>query len=140
MRCWPMATSNRESASPALGVMTTSIYLPIRFTRSRITARTLWTGAVVVAVAAAEVIELDSRLELLVDDFLIERMEGARLQLHRPIPQQVAPVHDAPRKGNISFYHTVFQDGDLYRSCYRGQHYDNANNKYSLEVGGRSNK
>ena len=68
------------------------------------------------------VIDIGSRRELLVDDFLIEKMEGVQLRLHRPLPRDVAIVHDAPWEGNTCFYHTIFQDGDLYRMYYRGSH------------------
>jgi hypothetical protein len=74
------------------------------------------------APAADAVIHLGGRLEPLVDDFLIDRLDGARLVLHHPTPREVAIVHDAPWEGNTSAYHTVFQDGDLYRMYYRGSH------------------
>ena len=51
-------------------------------------------------------------------------MTGASLRLQKPIPKEVAIVHDAPWEGNTCAYHTVFQDGDLYRMYYRGLHYD----------------
>jgi hypothetical protein len=70
---------------------------------------------------AAEPIALGSRRELFVDDFLIERLEGkAELRLHHPEPQEVVLVHDAPWEGNACCYHSVFQDGKLYRMFYRG--------------------
>lgn len=73
------------------------------------------------AVAPAEPpIDLENRRELFVDDYLIEKLEGVALNLHEPIPREVAIVHDAPWEGETSAYHTVFQDGDLYRMYYRG--------------------
>ena len=68
-------------------------------------------------------IDIGSRLELLVDEYLIDRMDGVELTLHRPIPREVAIVHDEPWEGNTCFYHTVFRDGNLYRMYYRGAHY-----------------
>ena len=71
--------------------------------------------------AAAEPIEVGSRLELMVDDYLIERFDGgAGLCLHRPTPREVAIVHDEPWEGSGTGYHTVFRDGDLYRMYYKG--------------------
>jgi len=70
-------------------------------------------------------VRIGSRLELFVDDFLIDKMEGAELALGKPTPREVAVVHDKPWEGNVCCYHTVFQDGDLYRMYYRGAHYDN---------------
>lgn len=73
---------------------------------------------------AAQPVRVGSRLELLVDDGLIDKMTGARRKLHRPIPCEVAIVHDNPWEGNSSGYHTVFQDGNLYRMYYRGLQMD----------------
>jgi hypothetical protein len=86
-------------------------------------------AAVVVAlsavplVRAAEPIEIGSRLEPFVDDFLVDAMAGgARLQLHKPQAQEVVLVTDKPWEGNTCAYYTIFQDGDLYRMYYRGSH------------------
>jgi len=70
----------------------------------------------------ATVLEIGSRRELFVDDVLIAKLNGARRVLHHPTPREVAIVHDAPWEGSGSGYHTVFQDGDLYRMYYRGSH------------------
>ena len=67
-----------------------------------------------------EVADIGSRLELFVDDWLIDRIDGAALTLHRPVPQDVALVSDRPWEGNDIGYVTVFKDGDLYRMYYRG--------------------
>ena len=69
-------------------------------------------------------IDIGSRRELFVDDFLIERMTGAALKLHKPEARDVAIVCDAPWEGNTSAYFTLFQDGDRFRAYYRGSHFD----------------
>ena len=69
-------------------------------------------------------IPLDDRLELFVDDHLIDRLDGARLALHHPVPREVALVCDRPWEGNVCAYFTVFRDGELCRMYYRGAHYD----------------
>ena len=70
-------------------------------------------------------IEIGSRLELMVDNYLIAELGGdAELRMHRPIPRQVAIVHDAPWEGNNCAYHTVIQDEDVYRMYYRGSDMD----------------
>ena len=79
-------------------------------------------------------VDIGSRLELFVDDYLIEKMDGASLTLHKPIPREVAIVHDAPWEGNISAYHTVFPDGDIFRMYYRGAHYDGNTRKQTHQV------
>lgn len=70
------------------------------------------------------VIELGSRRELLVDDFLIERLTGAALTMHQPQPREVALVCDAPWEGNTSAYYTLFEDDGLFRMYYRASHVD----------------
>jgi hypothetical protein len=75
--------------------------------------------------AAAEPVELGSRLELFVVDDLVERLGGdAALYLHKPVPKEVVLVTDKPWEGNTCAYYTVFRDGDLYRMYYRGSHHD----------------
>ncbi len=66
------------------------------------------------------VIDIGSRRELVVDDFLIDRIERARRVLHHPVRREIALVRNKPWEGNTSGYTTVFQDGDLYRMYYRG--------------------
>jgi len=82
--------------------------------------------AMVVAPKASgqEPIEIGSRLELLVDKHLIERMTGgARLQLHRPVRREIVFKTDAPWEGNASGFQSIIKDDDCYRMYYRGLHY-----------------
>ena len=72
--------------------------------------------------ADPEVIDIGGRRELFVDGHLIERMDGAKLRLHRPTPREIAVVHDQPWEGKSSGYKTVFKDDDRYRMYYRGSH------------------
>jgi len=83
---------------------------------------------------ADEVIHIGSRLELFVDEHLIDKMTGAELKLHKPTPRAVAIVHDAPWEGNVCFYHTVFRDGDPFKMYYRGAHYDEQAEKIIHQV------
>ena len=78
---------------------------------------------------ANEPINIGSRLELFVDDYLIDKMNDARLVLHHPISREVAIDHNEPWEGNICCGHTVFQDGDIYRMYYRGRHHDSEKNR-----------
>ncbi len=71
----------------------------------------------------AEVIEIGNRRELFIDRYLIDRMSGgAERRLHHPVPQQIVLEHDAPWEGTGSGYHSVFQDGDVYRMYYKAWH------------------
>jgi len=74
---------------------------------------------------ADEPLQLGTRLELFVDDHLIEKLHGdATQQLHRPEPKEVVLVTGEPWEGNTCAYYTVFRDGGLFRMYYRGSHYD----------------
>ena len=74
---------------------------------------------------AAEPISLGSRLELFVDDHVLEKLSGeVAFQLHQPEPKEVVLVTDQPWEGNTCAYYVVFHDGDLYRMYYRGSHFD----------------
>lgn len=84
----------------------------------------LWLS-IQVSLAFAEPPDIGSRLELFVDDYVVDKLEGdATLHLHRPEPQEVVLVTDKPWEGNTSAYYTIFRDGDLYRAYYRGSHWD----------------
>ena len=65
-------------------------------------------------------IDLGTRRELFVDDFLIARMVDAELRLHKPHPRDVALICDRPWEGNTSAYFTIFRDGNRIRAYYRG--------------------
>mgnify|MGYP007068795659 CR=1 FL=1 len=91
-------------------------------------ARILLLATVVLAMcaqlSAQEPVNIGSRLELLVDDALIERMDGeVRFVLHQPVRREIVLRTDAPWEGNASAFQSVFKDGDLYRMYYRGLHY-----------------
>ena len=66
-----------------------------------------------------DTIDIGSRLELFVDDWLIEKMRGADLRLHHPVPREVAITFDREWEGNGSAYVTLFQDGEIFRMYYR---------------------
>jgi hypothetical protein len=71
--------------------------------------------------AAEPPIDIGSRREPLVDDYLIARLEGgARQVLHHPVPREVVLTCDAPWEGSGCNYYSVFQDGDRYRMYYHG--------------------
>jgi hypothetical protein len=82
-----------------------------------------------VAATGAEPIDIGSRLEPLVDDYLIETSHGVALTLHEPVAREVALVHDRSWEGNCCAYHTVFQDGGLYRMYYRAADWDSKKQK-----------
>ena len=67
-----------------------------------------------------EIIDIGSRLELFVDDYLIDKFGGrAELRLHHPKPKEIALFHNSPWEGNGCGYHTIIKDGSLYRMYYQ---------------------
>lgn len=75
-------------------------------------------------------IAIGSRRELFIDDVLIERLTGkAEAVLQHPQPREVAIVHDAPWEGSGCGYHSIFQDGPLYRMYYKAWHLDVSSGK-----------
>ena len=61
---------------------------------------------------AQQPIDIGSRLELFVDDYMVESTSGTTaFDLKKPQPQDVALVTDEAWEGNISAYFTVFKGG-----------------------------
>ena len=77
-------------------------------------------AALALCVPASAAIQLDNRLELFVDDFLIEKLYGTALKLHEPVPAGIALRFDKPWEGSFCGYITVLKDGNLFRMYYRG--------------------
>ncbi|MDQ1256133.1 MAG: hypothetical protein QG656_729 [Candidatus Hydrogenedentes bacterium] len=89
--------------------------------------RTMWAIAVLVALGAvmanaedAPVIDIGSRLEPFVDRYLVDSLEGARLDLKEPRPAEAVIRFDNPWEGSFCGYVTVIKDGILYHAYYRG--------------------
>jgi len=64
-------------------------------------------------------LQLGSRLELFVDDYLVDTMTGLRLELHAPVPAGRAITFDRPWEGTTSGVAVVFKDADLYSLQFR---------------------
>jgi len=79
--------------------------------------------------ATKEAINIGSRRELFVDDFLIEKLVDAKFVAHQPEAQEAVIACEEPWEGNTSAYFTLFQDGELFRMYYRGSHWDVAAKK-----------
>lgn len=72
------------------------------------------------AVRADSAINIYTRLEPFVDDYVIESMTGAQLQLQHPVRRETIIRFDAPWEGDTSAYVTIFKDEGKYRMYYRG--------------------
>ena len=73
------------------------------------------------SIGRAAAIDIGSRLEMFMDDFIIGKTEGAVSQhLHKPVPREVVLVTNMPWEGSTCCYYTVFQADGLYHMYYRG--------------------
>jgi len=91
------------------------MYSPLKNILSAILSLSLLAAAPAIVASAQEPVDIGSRLELFVDNHLIQEMDNVRLQLHRPV-QVPRPDSPLPRAHMVS----VIKDGDLYRAWYRG--------------------
>ncbi len=74
-----------------------------------------------------EIRNISSRLELFVDDWLIESMEGAELRLHHPVPRELVWDDTNLVSGevwgggnrSVTIFQDVYQNRDIYRMYYR---------------------
>ncbi len=65
-------------------------------------------------------VDIGSRLEMFVDNWLIDSSRNTSLQLQTPVRREVVLVTDKPWEGKESAYFTVLQDGARIRLYYRG--------------------
>ncbi len=66
------------------------------------------------------VIDIGSRLELFVDQVLIEKMNNVHFRLHQPVDMGPVLYFDKPWEGPFSAYCTVIKKADKYQMYYRG--------------------
>ena len=61
---------------------------------------------------ASLAVDVGSRLELFVDDWLIDGRQNVHLRLHGPVRREVVLHFDAPWEGAVSGYVGLFRDGN----------------------------
>ena len=67
-----------------------------------------------------EPLDIGSRLELFVDNYLIEDMKDTALRLQRPVPAEMAVQIDRPWEGEFNLGEFVVEHNSLSRMYYRG--------------------
>jgi hypothetical protein len=72
------------------------------------------------SLAAAEPIDIASRWELFVDEFLVAQKNGITHKLHDPIKREIVLTTDQPWEGMTCAYFSVIQDGKKVLMYYRG--------------------
>ncbi len=85
-----------------------------------LTVNCIFTKSIHTAARQISLPELDSKLELFVDNYLIDRMENTQLRLREPHPAGIVLKFDKPWEGRYTGYVTIIKDGALYRMYYRG--------------------
>ena len=63
--------------------------------------------------------DIGSRLELFVDDWLIESMDRTHLRMHQPVPREIVFVFDRPGESPASTGAVVIKEDGRYRMWYR---------------------
>jgi hypothetical protein len=76
--------------------------------------------------AMAPAVDIGTRLELFVDDLVIDQLKGAALKLHEPQAKEVVLRFDAPWEGAFCGYVTVLHDANRFLMYYRGLPVDRA--------------
>jgi hypothetical protein len=66
------------------------------------------------------IIDLGTKRELFVDQYLIDKMDGVSLALHTPRDEGPVFYFDKPWEGPFSGYATIIKTGDFFRAYYRG--------------------
>ncbi|RKN66062.1 hypothetical protein [Paenibacillus ginsengarvi] len=66
------------------------------------------------------VVEIGTKVEMFVDEWLIEEKRGLSLKLHPPRREEIVLSFDQPWEGKGSGYVTVIQEQDKIRMYYRG--------------------
>ena len=86
-----------------------------------------WTGAIAgtlflsfAQAAGTGIRDVGDQRQLFLDDFVIENMQGVRLQAHAPRNKGLVLRFDKPWEGAFCGYSTVIRDDDTYRLYYRG--------------------
>ena len=62
--------------------------------------------------------DIGSRLELFVDDWLIERKNGVSLKMHQPVAREIVMKYDRPWEGPVSLPGNVSTEGGLHKMWY----------------------
>lgn len=69
---------------------------------------------------AAEPLDIGSRWELLVDEYLVAEKSGVALKLHEPVKREIVLTTDKPWEGITCAYFSVIQDDKKVLMYYRG--------------------
>ena len=72
------------------------------------------------AARGAQPLNLGSRWELFIDEYLVAKKDGVALKLHEPVRREIVLTTNQPWEGRTSAYFSVIQDGGKVLMYYRG--------------------
>jgi len=67
-----------------------------------------------------ELVQLGSNREIFVDNYLIDKLEGAHIVMHQPRDEGIVMYFDKPWEGIFCGYCTIIRSAGVYRAYYRG--------------------
>ena len=79
---------------------------------------------------------IGSRLQLFVDDWLVDVATNTLLTLHHPSPAEVVLEFDAAWEGPTAAYFTVLEDDDRFKMYYRCHNDENEKTCYAESIDG----
>ena len=65
-------------------------------------------------------IDIGNKREIFTDHYLIDKLDGVKIQMHHPRDEGPVLYFDKPWEGAFCGYFTLIKDGNLYRVYYRG--------------------
>lgn len=92
----------------------------MRYPRNRMSLPLLILAVLASSSLAAEPLDLGSRWELFVDEYLIASKQNVALKLHEPVRREIVLTTSKPWEGPTCAYFSVVQDGKKVRLYYRG--------------------
>jgi hypothetical protein len=67
-----------------------------------------------------DLVDIGSRLEMLIDSWLVDNQEDVSLQIQQPRPQEIVWRNEMPWEGSTCCYFSVLDEGSRVRLYYRG--------------------
>ena len=71
------------------------------------------------------------------DEFLIDKIDGAEIRMHKPVRREKVIALDKSWEGNVCGYPSIIKLGDTYRMYYRAQNINvKSDGTYEINKGG----
>lgn len=97
-----------------------TVTFPTKWLPARAAAFLFLLGVAPAFLGAADPLDIGSRWELFVDEYLVAQKRGVALKLHEPAKREVVLTTDQPWEGPTCAYFSAVQEGGKVRLYYRG--------------------